>query len=131
MLNDRSNQSRVRMPLTFEPILFHVKQHFRWTIEHNLFHVKQHFVGRIRSFLLDRTWSESASAIVGVDISRICRRVDISFNFDMPTCRSNEARAQKMDLRSGIAASLNQEIHLTSPGLSVLATTARAAYPPR
>jgi hypothetical protein len=48
MLNGRSNQSRVRTPLTFERIPFHVEQHFRWTIEHNLFHVKRHF-GRIVS----------------------------------------------------------------------------------
>jgi hypothetical protein len=69
------------------------------TFERILFHVKQHFVLRIRSFLLDRTWSESASAIVGV--STLCAIVGASTFcsiVDMPTCRSNEVRAQEMDL---------------------------------
>jgi len=42
-MTDRSNESGIQVALAFEPILFHVKQHFRWTIEHNPFHVKQHF----------------------------------------------------------------------------------------
>jgi len=42
-MTDRSNESDIQMALAFEPILFQVKQHLGWTIEHNLFHVKQHF----------------------------------------------------------------------------------------